>query len=134
MPWRSPSVPVSAPGEGTIHPTSAIGVVGATLGHRGKLSHRVPCAQALTALLSPGYAHWKGQVLNADELHEVYEGLKLNNVNKYDYVLTGKGPAGAGAGTCQPCSSWDGLERSRGAPCPAGPWSLPPSRRSGACH
>ncbi|EPQ09667.1 Pyridoxal kinase [Myotis brandtii] len=36
-----------------------------------------------------GYAHWKGQVLNADELHEVYEGLKLNNVNKYDYVLTG---------------------------------------------
>nr|KAF6379768.1 pyridoxal kinase [Myotis myotis] len=35
-----------------------------------------------------GYAHWKGQVLNADELHEVYEGLKLNNVNKYDYVLT----------------------------------------------
>lgn len=53
---------------------------------------RVPCARALTALLSPGYAHWKGQVLNADELHEVYEGLKLNNVNKYDYVLTGKGP------------------------------------------
>nr|KAF6478297.1 pyridoxal kinase [Molossus molossus] len=36
-----------------------------------------------------GYAHWKGQVLNSDELHEVYEGLKLNNVNKYDYVLTG---------------------------------------------
>uniref|UniRef100_A0A8I3P3Y0 Pyridoxal kinase n=1 Tax=Canis lupus familiaris TaxID=9615 RepID=A0A8I3P3Y0_CANLF len=36
-----------------------------------------------------GYAHWKGQVLNSDELHELYEGLKLNNVNKYDYVLTG---------------------------------------------
>ncbi|XP_003798128.1 pyridoxal kinase [Otolemur garnettii] len=36
-----------------------------------------------------GYAHWKGQVLNADELHELYEGLRLNNVNKYDYVLTG---------------------------------------------
>uniref|UniRef100_A0A8I3P2I9 Pyridoxal kinase n=1 Tax=Canis lupus familiaris TaxID=9615 RepID=A0A8I3P2I9_CANLF len=35
-----------------------------------------------------GYAHWKGQVLNSDELHELYEGLKLNNVNKYDYVLT----------------------------------------------
>lgn len=52
----------------------------------------MPCAQTLAALLSPGYAHWKGQVLNADELHEVYEGLKLNNVNKYDYVLTGKGP------------------------------------------
>ncbi|XP_064353153.1 pyridoxal kinase isoform X2 [Dromaius novaehollandiae] len=36
-----------------------------------------------------GYAHWKGQVLNSDELHELYEGLKLNNVNQYDYVLTG---------------------------------------------
>uniref|UniRef100_A0A5F5PIS5 Pyridoxal kinase n=2 Tax=Equus TaxID=9789 RepID=A0A5F5PIS5_HORSE len=35
-----------------------------------------------------GYTHWKGQVLNSDELHELYEGLKLNNVNKYDYVLT----------------------------------------------
>uniref|UniRef100_A0A8C5XI07 Pyridoxal kinase n=1 Tax=Microcebus murinus TaxID=30608 RepID=A0A8C5XI07_MICMU len=35
-----------------------------------------------------GYAHWKGQVLNSGELHELYEGLKLNHVNKYDYVLT----------------------------------------------
>uniref|UniRef100_A0A8C8YGH8 Pyridoxal kinase n=1 Tax=Prolemur simus TaxID=1328070 RepID=A0A8C8YGH8_PROSS len=35
-----------------------------------------------------GYAHWKGQVLNSDELHELYDGLRLNNVNKYDYVLT----------------------------------------------
>ncbi|XP_077611493.1 pyridoxal kinase [Crocuta crocuta] len=36
-----------------------------------------------------GYPHWKGQVLNSDELQELYEGLKLNSVNKYDYVLTG---------------------------------------------
>uniref|UniRef100_A0A8C3FTW4 Pyridoxal kinase n=4 Tax=Emydidae TaxID=8476 RepID=A0A8C3FTW4_CHRPI len=36
-----------------------------------------------------GYAHWKGQMLNSAELHELYEGLKLNNVNHYDYVLTG---------------------------------------------
>ncbi|XP_058379182.1 pyridoxal kinase isoform X1 [Diceros bicornis minor] len=36
-----------------------------------------------------GYAHWKGQVLNSDELQELYDGLKLNDVNKYDYVLTG---------------------------------------------
>ncbi|XP_021061103.1 pyridoxal kinase [Mus pahari] len=36
-----------------------------------------------------GYAHWKGQVLKSQELHELYEGLKVNNVNKYDYVLTG---------------------------------------------
>uniref|UniRef100_A0A667G9N9 Pyridoxal kinase n=1 Tax=Lynx canadensis TaxID=61383 RepID=A0A667G9N9_LYNCA len=35
-----------------------------------------------------GYPHWKGQVLNSNELQELYEGLKLNNVNKYDYVLT----------------------------------------------
>ncbi|KFO97311.1 Pyridoxal kinase, partial [Calypte anna] len=36
-----------------------------------------------------GYSHWKGQVLNSNELHELYEGLKLNKVNRYDYVLTG---------------------------------------------
>ncbi|XP_011809512.1 PREDICTED: pyridoxal kinase isoform X2 [Colobus angolensis palliatus] len=47
-----------------------------------------------------GYAHWKGQVLNSDELQELYEGLKLNNVNKYDYVLT----------ACDPVlgDKWDG--------------------------
>lgn len=31
-------------------------------------------------------------MLNSDELHALYEGLKLNNVNKYDYVLTGEAP------------------------------------------
>ncbi|XP_062862388.1 pyridoxal (pyridoxine, vitamin B6) kinase a [Trichomycterus rosablanca] len=36
-----------------------------------------------------GYEHWKGQVLTADELHILYEGIKLNKVNHYDYVLTG---------------------------------------------
>lgn len=36
-----------------------------------------------------GYAHWKGQVLTSQELHVLYEGLKANSVNKYDYVLTG---------------------------------------------
>ncbi|XP_060784869.1 pyridoxal (pyridoxine, vitamin B6) kinase a [Neoarius graeffei] len=36
-----------------------------------------------------GYKHWKGQVLTADELHVLYEGIKLNQVNHYDYVLTG---------------------------------------------
>ncbi|XP_044069928.1 pyridoxal kinase-like isoform X3 [Siniperca chuatsi] len=35
------------------------------------------------------YSHWKGQVLTADELHVLYEGIKLNNVHHYDYVLTG---------------------------------------------
>ncbi|KAB5513561.1 hypothetical protein PHYPO_G00249040 [Pangasianodon hypophthalmus] len=36
-----------------------------------------------------GYEHWKGQVLTADELQVLYEGIKLNKVNHYDYVLTG---------------------------------------------
>uniref|UniRef100_A0A671XG21 Pyridoxal kinase n=1 Tax=Sparus aurata TaxID=8175 RepID=A0A671XG21_SPAAU len=36
-----------------------------------------------------GYAHWKGQVLTADELNVLYEGIKLNKVNHYDYILTG---------------------------------------------
>ncbi|XP_073768392.1 pyridoxal (pyridoxine, vitamin B6) kinase a isoform X2 [Danio rerio] len=36
-----------------------------------------------------GYEHWKGQVLTADELNVLYEGIKLNDVNHYDYVLTG---------------------------------------------
>ncbi|XP_067299490.1 pyridoxal (pyridoxine, vitamin B6) kinase a [Pseudorasbora parva] len=36
-----------------------------------------------------GYEHWKGQVMTADELHVLYEGIKLNNTNHYDYVLTG---------------------------------------------
>lgn len=94
----------------------------------------VPCAQTLAALLSPGYAHWKGQVLNADELHEVYEGLKLNNVNKYDYVLTGKGPReqAPGPASLTPAGMDSGSPRAPRAR--AGPRSLPPSRRGGACH
>ncbi|XP_033469803.1 pyridoxal kinase-like [Epinephelus lanceolatus] len=36
-----------------------------------------------------GYAHWKGQVLTAEELNVLYEGIKLNKVNHYDYILTG---------------------------------------------
>lgn len=28
-------------------------------------------------------------MLNSDELHKLYKDLKLNSVNKYDYVLTG---------------------------------------------
>lgn len=36
-----------------------------------------------------GYAHWKGQVLTAEELNVLYEGIKLNKVTHYDYILTG---------------------------------------------
>ncbi|XP_017546977.2 pyridoxal (pyridoxine, vitamin B6) kinase a [Pygocentrus nattereri] len=36
-----------------------------------------------------GYEHWKGQVLTADELHVLYEGIRLNKLNHYDYMLTG---------------------------------------------
>lgn len=38
-----------------------------------------------------GYEHWKGQVLTADELNILYEGIKLNKVDHYHYVLTGRG-------------------------------------------
>ena len=96
--------------------TGVIEMAWAASGRRVKLS--CPRAPALRALLSPGYAHGKGQVLNADELHEVYEGLKLNDVNKYDYVLTGKGPGGAGAGTREPCFSGGGLGKPHSSPCP----------------
>lgn len=87
-------------------------------------------------LCSPaGYTHWNGQVLNSDELHELYEGLKLNNVNKYDYVLTGKSPEAEGAGTRKPRSCCSGLGKSPSTSTPtlACPWSLPPPRRGGAC-
>lgn len=65
----------------------------------GRVLCTCPGGQGAERRLSPptGYAHWKGQVLNSDELHELYEGLQLNGVNKYDYVLTGESP-GAGAG------------------------------------
>ncbi|XP_072115929.1 pyridoxal kinase-like isoform X2 [Mobula birostris] len=36
-----------------------------------------------------GYDHWKGQVMTAGELQTLYEGLRLNDVTRYDYVLTG---------------------------------------------
>lgn len=29
-------------------------------------------------------------MLTAEELNVLYEGIKLNNVNHYDYVLTGE--------------------------------------------
>uniref|UniRef100_A0A8B9YBD6 Pyridoxal kinase n=1 Tax=Bos mutus grunniens TaxID=30521 RepID=A0A8B9YBD6_BOSMU len=48
-----------------------------------------PLRQAHSRSCTCGYSHWKGQVLNSDELQELYDGLKLNSVNQYDYVLTG---------------------------------------------
>lgn len=45
---------------------------------------------SVSVFFSLGYEHWKGQVLTADELHVLYEGIKLNKINNYDYVLTGK--------------------------------------------
>ncbi|EPY88115.1 hypothetical protein CB1_000197023 [Camelus ferus] len=47
------------------------------------------CEMKLVRGAPTGYAHWKGQVLNSDELRELYDGLRLNHVNRYDYVLTG---------------------------------------------
>ncbi|KAI8520559.1 pyridoxal kinase-like [Branchiostoma floridae x Branchiostoma belcheri] len=36
-----------------------------------------------------GYKSFKGQVLNADELRELFDGLKANNINNYSYLVTG---------------------------------------------
>ncbi|KAI0215458.1 Pyridoxal kinase [Lamellibrachia satsuma] len=36
-----------------------------------------------------GYACFKGQVLEATQLGELYEGLKANDLNKYTHLLTG---------------------------------------------
>lgn len=63
-----------------------------------------------------GYAHWKGQVLNSDELQELYEGLKLNNVNKYDYVLTGGCRSELLQGSTDPAPARVGSGRSRAPP------------------
>ncbi|KFM77234.1 putative pyridoxal kinase, partial [Stegodyphus mimosarum] len=31
----------------------------------------------------------KGQLLNANELQELYDGLKLNDIHHYTHILTG---------------------------------------------
>ncbi|KAE9550823.1 hypothetical protein FO519_005951, partial [Halicephalobus sp. NKZ332] len=35
------------------------------------------------------YSHIRGQRLTEKELEELYEGLKLNSINRYSHVLTG---------------------------------------------
>ena len=38
-----------------------------------------------------GYAHFKGQVLNADDADCLFQGLKLNNIDgQFSHLLTGK--------------------------------------------
>jgi pyridoxine kinase len=37
-----------------------------------------------------GYKNLKGQRLSSDELNELFEGLKLNNLANYTHLLTGK--------------------------------------------
>ena len=37
-----------------------------------------------------GHPICKGQILNADELGELYDGLKENSLNNYSHLLTGK--------------------------------------------
>ncbi|XP_014675841.1 PREDICTED: pyridoxal kinase-like, partial [Priapulus caudatus] len=36
-----------------------------------------------------GYKHVKGQVLNAEELGELFDGLVLNDIHHYTHILTG---------------------------------------------
>ncbi|EDV25249.1 uncharacterized protein TRIADDRAFT_25994 [Trichoplax adhaerens] len=35
------------------------------------------------------YGKWKGQILNATELWDLYEGLRENNLHEYSHLLTG---------------------------------------------
>lgn len=53
------------------------------------LGFKIDVVNSVQFLNHTGYSHWNGQVLNSDELHELYDGLELNNMNKYNYVLTG---------------------------------------------
>ncbi|KAK7107520.1 pyridoxal kinase-like isoform X1 [Littorina saxatilis] len=36
-----------------------------------------------------GYGKWKGQVLNAEDVSDLFEGLRLNNLLQFSHVLTG---------------------------------------------
>lgn len=40
-------------------------------------------------MIHVGYKQIKGQLLNAEDLQELYDGLKLNNLCAYTHVLTG---------------------------------------------
>lgn len=37
-----------------------------------------------------GYPHIRGERLNSDQLGTLYEGLTVNQLNNYDFLLTGK--------------------------------------------
>lgn len=58
-------------------------------------------------------------MLSSQELHELYEGLKINSVNKYDYVLTGEGPQVLVQGSRQAGDRSDTDPLSRLRPCPS---------------
>jgi hypothetical protein len=90
-PWANPWA--SSGRVGSCHqlrwPSESVASIAATALYHGSAPSALPA----------GYAHWKGHVLNSQELHELYEGLTLNSVNKYDYVLTGEGlPRGVESG------------------------------------
>jgi pyridoxine kinase len=36
-----------------------------------------------------GYGKWKGQVLNAEDVADLFEGLRINNLLNFSFVLTG---------------------------------------------
>lgn len=53
------------------------------------LGFEIDALNSVQFLNHTAFTHGKGQVLNLDELHKLYKDLKLNSVNKYDYVLMG---------------------------------------------
>ena len=54
------------------------------------LGYEVDAINSVQLSNHTGYDHFKGQVLNADELQVVYDGLRLNKINSYSHLLTGK--------------------------------------------
>ncbi|RWS14967.1 pyridoxal kinase-like protein, partial [Dinothrombium tinctorium] len=78
---------------GTIHSPYSIFAMSTSLIHsfiRQVLGFEVDAINSVQFSNHTGYSHFKGQRLAADELLDLYSGLKLNNLcAKYTHVLTG---------------------------------------------
>lgn len=59
------------------------------------------------------YKHVKGQKLDDAHLADIYEGLRLNDINHYSHILTGKFPNDLSLGSMTKWfDSWDVSELS----------------------
>ncbi|XP_070568031.1 pyridoxal kinase-like [Ptychodera flava] len=53
------------------------------------LGYEVDAINSVQLCSHTGYKVFQGQVLNAEELKTLYEGLKINEIDQYSHVLTG---------------------------------------------